>query len=73
MACIQPDGHLTRCGENMLLALWRPASPEKVSMECWVPLFRARSAIREFLAAKLIHKDGEAYVISSEGIARLEE
>jgi hypothetical protein len=72
MACIQPDGHLTRCGEFVLLAMWKPATPEEVAHECGVPLFRIRSAMREFFNARLITKNGNRHVISAEGIAKLE-
>ena len=73
MACIQPDGYLTRCGEFMLLAMWKPATPEEVAKECRVPLFRTRSAIREFIEAHLLMRDGKCYVISPEGIGKLED
>ena len=38
MACIQPDGLLTRCGESVLLAMWKPAPLEFVAHECRAPL-----------------------------------
>lgn len=72
MACIEPDGFLTRCGELLLLAMWDQATPEEVAKDSGVPLFRARSAIREFLGAGLIEKRGEAYALTPEGIKRLE-
>ena len=73
MACIQPDGLLTRCGEFVLLAMWKPATPEDVAAECQVPLFRVRSAIREFVQAGLLEQKGETYyMITAQGIKRME-
>jgi predicted transcriptional regulator len=72
MGCIQPDGLLTRCGEAVLLATWKPAAPEEVAEECGVPMFRVRSAIREFFQAGLVERRGEFYVITAEGIKKLE-
>jgi len=73
MACIQPDGLLTRCGESVLLAMWTPAKLEPVAEECRVPLFRVRAAAREFLEAGLIEKNGDKYLVTEAGIARMED
>lgn len=72
MGCIQPDGLLTRCGEAVLLAMWKPATLEEVAKECGVPMFRVRSAIREFLQAGLVERKQESYVITAQGIKKLE-
>ena len=72
MACIQPDGLLTRCGESVLLAMWVPATEADVAGDCRVPLFRVRSAIREFLQAGLIEQNGEAYKVTPQGVKRME-
>ena len=72
MACIDPDGLLTRCGELLLLAMWDQATPEEVAKDIGVPLFRARSAIREFVGAGLLEKRGEAYALTPKGIQKIE-
>ena len=72
MACIQPDGLLTRCGEAVLLATWKPATLEEVAIECRIPMFRVRSAIREILQAGLVEEKGESYGITAQGIKNLE-
>jgi predicted transcriptional regulator len=72
VACIQSDGSLTRCGELLLLAMWEPATPEEVVKDCGVPLFRVRSAIREFVGAGLIKKKGNAYALTPKGVQRME-
>ena len=73
MACIQPDGLLTRCGESVLLAMWTPASLEWVAKDCRVPLFRVRAAAREFLDAGLVEKSDDQYGITPAGISKMEE
>jgi hypothetical protein len=72
MACLQPDGLLTRCGESVLLAMWTPATLEYVAQECRVPLFRVRAASREFLDAGLIKKRGDKYIVTVSGISTME-
>ena len=72
MACIEPDGFLTRCGELLLLAMWDQATPEEVAKDCSVPLFRVRSAIREFVGAGLLEKKGEAYALTPKGVQKME-
>jgi hypothetical protein len=56
----------------LLLAMWNPATPEEVAVACQAPLFRVRSAIREFVQAKLIEEDSGAYLISSKGMKKME-
>jgi hypothetical protein len=72
MACIQPDGLLTRCGESVLLAMWRPAPLDYVAKECRAPLFRIRAAAREFQGAGLIENNGDKYLVTEAGIAKME-
>lgn len=72
MACIQPDGLLTRCGEAVLLATWKPSTLEELAKECRIPMFRVRSAIREILQAGLVEEKGESYGITAQGIKKLE-
>ena len=72
MACLQPDGQLTRCGEYLLLAMRDAVTPETIAKECQVPLFRVRSALREFLDLELVKKHGETYGMTSQGEKKLE-
>lgn len=72
MACLQPDGSPTRCGEMILLALWNPATLGEASEECDVPLFRVRSAIREFVQAGLVEERNGRFRVAAKGIQVLE-
>ena len=72
MACLQPDGLPTRCGEQMLLAMWKPATPEQIARECHAPLFRVRSAVREFVEAEFVEKKDDLCVITHKGMKAME-
>ena len=72
MGCVEPDGRPSRCGEYMLLAMWGPATPEQVAKDCHTPLFRVRSAIREFMEAGFVEKRGDAYVLTTKGMEKME-
>jgi DNA-binding IclR family transcriptional regulator len=68
MACISPDGKPTESGTKMLRALKAGAvSAEEISKETGLPLFRARSGLREFIEAGLAKQTGDRYAISEEG------
>jgi hypothetical protein len=73
MACIEPNGTLTRCGEQLLLAMWHPGTAEEIAKLCHAPLFRVRSAIREFIEAGLAEKRDDTHVITPKGIEKMEE
>ncbi len=72
MACINPDGTLTRPGRAILNAMREPATLEQVSAGSGVPLYRVRSVIRELLDAGLVVKNGEMYQATEQGIAKLD-
>jgi hypothetical protein len=61
MARIQPDGTLTPCGEQLLLATWHPGTAEQVAELCHAPLFRVRSAIRGFVEAGLMENGPQLF------------
>jgi predicted transcriptional regulator len=73
MGCIQPDGTLTSCGEQLLLATWHAGTAEQVAESCHAPLFRVRSAIREFVKAGLVEERDSTYMITPKGIEKMEE
>jgi predicted transcriptional regulator len=72
VACINADGTLTRSGELILLALRTPLTPEQISQETGVPLFKVRSALREFLAAGVVEETDGKYSCNSHGQAMVE-
>ncbi|MDD2900966.1 MAG: hypothetical protein PHU44_00855 [Syntrophales bacterium] len=72
MACIQPDGSLSRSGELILLAVHAPATPQEVARETGADLFLVRAAMREFMQAGYVEKLGDRYQVTPQGEAALE-
>ncbi len=72
MACINADGTLTRSGELILLALRTPATAAEVAEETGEPLFRVRSALREFMSAGFVEAQEDKYRSTPQALARLE-
>lgn len=72
MACINPDGTLTRPGRAILEAMRQTAPLNQVSAGSGVPLYRVRSVIRELLDAGLAAADGELYKVTEKGIEKLD-
>lgn len=71
MACINPDGTVTRPGRKMLDAMKETRTLEEVAQVAEIPLYRVRSVIRELLDAGLaVEKDGK-YTITEAGLSKL--
>ena len=71
MACINPDGTVTRPGRKMLEAMIEARTLEEVAQVAEIPLYRVRSVIRELLDAGLaVEKDG-MYSITEQGLGKL--
>ena len=68
MACISPDGKPTESGTKILRSLKSGAKlPENVAEDTGLPLFRARSGLREFAEAGYANSKGDKYEISPKG------
>ena len=68
MACISPDGKPTESGIKMMRALQLGmGSPEKIAQEVGVPLFKARSSLRELTQAGLAVEEDNKYKLTEEG------
>jgi len=68
MACISPDGKPTESGSKMLRALQAGLkSPEEISNEAGLPLFRVRSGLRELTEAGLAKQRDDRYELSPKG------
>lgn len=72
MACIQPDGTLSRSGEIILLALHAPRTPEEVARETAIDLFMVRGAMREFMQASYVEKERHLFRLTPKGLAAIE-
>ena len=74
MACITPEGKLTRAAVDIMRSLTAgPSSPEDVSARISLPLFRVRSALRELADADYVELEGfHDYKLTLAGKAKLE-
>ena len=73
MACINPDGTLTRIARAVLTALNPPKSAEQVAIVSGVPLYRVRASLRETAAAGLVAEVAGALVgLTDKGVEVLE-
>jgi DNA-binding IclR family transcriptional regulator len=55
----------------LLRALATPAAAEAIAKQVEQPLFKVRSSLRELAAAGLIREDGQEFLITESGKARL--
>jgi predicted transcriptional regulator len=68
MACISPDGKPTESGTKMLRALKSGlGSPEEIAMKAGVPLFKARSSLRELTQVGFVVEEDNKYKLTEEG------
>ncbi|MHB1005326.1 MAG: hypothetical protein ACYC3S_06735 [Chloroflexota bacterium] len=74
MACIKPDGKPTHAGMAILRTLENGAlSPEEVSRQTVLPLFRVRSGLREMADyGYVVMQNLTAYALSARGREALE-
>lgn len=71
MACINPDGTITRPGRKMLEAMKEARTLEDVAQVAEIPLYRVRSVIRELLDAGLAEEKDGMYSITAQGLGKL--
>lgn len=71
MACINPDGTLTKPAQTILKAMKAPARAEELAGASGFPLYRVRSVIRELLDAGLAVEKDEKFTISELGLEKV--
>ena len=67
MACLNPDGTLTRSAQAVLVALHEPATEQQIVERAAVPRFQVRSLLRDMATAHLIAEDAGIYRLSEDG------
>ena len=67
MACINPDGTLTKSAKALLQAIETPLSAEEISAAIGQPLFKVRSSLREMGNAGLIGENEGRHQITDTG------
>ena len=73
MACISSDGMPTESGKKLLRALKSGlGSPEEISKDTGLPLFRVRSGLREITQAGLAIDKGGICELTADGTKLIE-
>jgi len=73
MACVSPDGKPTESGTKMLRAVQAGLkSPEEVTQETGLPLFKVRSGLRETTQAGLTEEHEDRYKLTEKGAKLIE-
>jgi predicted transcriptional regulator len=70
MACVNPDGTLSKTAVGILKALEIPLTVEEISKKTEVPVFLLRSSMRDLVAAGVAESAGEKYVVTEKGRAQ---
>lgn len=71
MACINPDGTVTKPARATLNAVKTPATAEEVSKTTGYPLYRVRSVLRELLETGLAEEKDGMYNASGLGLEKI--
>jgi DNA-binding IclR family transcriptional regulator len=72
VACLNPDGTLTRSARAVLLALREPGTEAQIVERSSVPRFQVRSLLRDMVRAHLISEDAGLFRLSEDGADLLE-
>ena len=70
---IKADGSLSASAQYLLAALEDPLTAEEISRRLGIPLFKARSSIRELMEMRLVKCMGEKYQLDALGVKKLLE
>lgn len=71
MACINPDGTLTKPAQTILRAMQHTAGAEDLAKATGFPLYRVRSVIRELVEAGLAVENDQQYAVSEAGMKKI--
>lgn len=67
MACLNPDGTLTRSAQVVLGALSEPGDEQQIVDRSAIPRFQVRSLLRDMTKAKLIAEESGVYSLTEDG------
>ncbi len=71
MACVNSDGSLSSSGLELLKLATEPVSPDTISRELGIPLFKVRASLREMLAAGLVVEKPAGYQTTEDGLNKV--
>ena len=72
MACLNPDGTLTRSAQAVLAALSAPAGEAALLERTALPRFQVRSLLRDMTGAHLVEEAEGVYSLTADGADLLE-
>jgi predicted transcriptional regulator len=67
MACVNPDGTLSKTAMKILEVIKVSSKIEEISAKTEVPIFLLRSSMRDLVDAGVAKAEGEQYVITDKG------
>ncbi|HET8978793.1 MAG TPA: hypothetical protein VFN87_11590 [Solirubrobacteraceae bacterium] len=67
MACLNPDGTLTRSAQAVLAALSAPAGETELLQRTSLPRFQIRSLLRDMTRAHLVDEAEGVYSLTDDG------
>jgi DNA-binding IclR family transcriptional regulator len=67
MACVNPDGTLSKSGQAMLKAVASPLTAAEVASATGLAVFRVRGGLRDLVAAGLVVEDDGRFAATSHG------
>jgi predicted transcriptional regulator len=70
MACVNPDGTLSKTAVSILKALETPLTVEEISKKTGAPIFLLRSSMRDLVDAGVAEVAGDKYVVTEKGRAQ---
>jgi predicted transcriptional regulator len=74
MACVRPDGTLSKPAKIIMNAMDNPITLDQLAETVDIPMYRIRSSTRELMEAGMIEQLGEdKYVVTTGGRQRLQE
>jgi hypothetical protein len=71
MACINPDGTLTRTGQKVMEALKTPSTEVEIAEKVGFPVYLVRSSLRELEELGLINETEGTYQPTESGFMKL--
>lgn len=67
MACVNPDGTLSKTAVSILKILDVPLTVEEISRKTGAPVFLLRSSMRDLVDAGVAEAAGDKYVVTEKG------
>lgn len=71
MPCILPDGSISEVGKKILFETKEWKTPEEITSNTNLPLFRVRSSLRELSEVKYVKEENGKFKVTEEGLKNI--